>query len=119
MNVQVASTLLPPDFALMITVQDLSRNFCVVWNETACVLSSNVAGGASAIAVIIQVVAALTDQPRRPRRPVIPPIGETFGAMGMPPPPPADGEPPAGSTVGSMAVVALVGFILAKALFRR
>jgi hypothetical protein len=80
-----------------------------------------VAAGALVLAVIVQVVASSMDGRRAlARRPVMTPIGDTFrdprretyAAA------PAD-EPPAGSVAGSMGVVALVGFILAKTLFRR
>jgi vacuolar-type H+-ATPase subunit I/STV1 len=70
------------------------------------------------LALLVYGIAALTDKRRPRRRPPPPPIAESmrreFTAAGA-----AGEEPPAGSTVGSLAVVALVGYILARQLFRR
>jgi hypothetical protein len=78
-----------------------------------------VAAGAVVIALILQVVASQLDKRPPPRRPYVaaaaPLISDTVGESE----PRSAAEPPAGSVAGSMAVVALVGFVLAKALFRR
>ena len=66
------------------------------------------------LAVIAQGVAAGMRGRRSPQRPAftasVPPLGETFRA---------DGAPPAGSELGSMAVIALVGYVLAQQLRRK
>jgi len=69
------------------------------------------------IAVAVAGIAALTDENRRsrpPAQPIASAIKQEFvSAEG-------DGEPvPAGSTVGAMGMVALIGFLLARQLFRR
>jgi hypothetical protein len=77
-----------------------------------------VAGGLLVIAAILQLVVRLSDR-RRPayRAARMPPPGFTgppFGAA------PASGEaPPPGSVIGSAAVVALVGFLLARQLSKK
>lgn len=73
-----------------------------------------VAAGALVLAGAVQTVAALTDGSRRRRPPPPPPVfaaaaGEESG----------EAPPPAGSVLGSLAVVGLVGFILAQKLFKR
>lgn len=76
-----------------------------------------VAGGALGIAVIVQIVAALSDRPpaRRPVRQFadIPPLSAAAAAA---PPRPED-EPPLGAVAGAMAMVAAAGFLLARQFF--
>ncbi len=67
------------------------------------------------IAGIIVAIAAATDKRRRsgPRpQPIAAAVKQEFVS--------AEAEPaPTGSTVGAMGVVALIGFLLARQLFRR
>jgi hypothetical protein len=78
-----------------------------------------VAGGLLVVAAILQLVVRLSDR-RRPayRAAQMPPpgfAGSPFGAA-----PAAGGEaPPPGSVIGSAAVVALVGFLLARQLGKK
>jgi hypothetical protein len=80
-----------------------------------------VAGGLLVIAAIIQIAVRLSDRnrPVRARSSYVPP---RFTA---PPPGTAsfsasvEAEPPTGSVIGSAAVVALVGFLLARQLGRK
>ncbi len=72
-----------------------------------------VAAGALVLALIIRGVAMLADRQRPYRPATAPPLAETLAGEG------AGEEPPAGSAMGSMAVVALVGFILAQRLIKR
>lgn len=77
-----------------------------------------VAGGALAMAIIVQIVAAATnDRPaRRPVRPLAEPVGIVSERPAV-----AENaeEPPQGAVAGAMALVAAAGFLLARQLFRR
>ena len=67
------------------------------------------------IAAVVVAVAAATDKSRR-RRPRPQPIGAAVKQEFVS----AEGEPaPTGSTVGAMGVVAVIGYLLARQLFRR
>lgn len=72
-----------------------------------------VAAGALVLALIIRGIAMLSDRQRPYRTAAAPPIADTLAGED------AGEAPPAGSAMGSMAVVALVGFILAQRLFKR
>ena len=67
------------------------------------------------IAAVVVAIAAATDKSRR-RRPRPQPIGAAVKQEFVS----ADGQPaPTGSTVGAMGVVAIIGYLLARQLFRR
>lgn len=73
-----------------------------------------VAGILLVLAVIVQLVGASLGRPRR-RAPAYAPPPRLADVS---PDPDAD-VPPAGSEAGAMAIVAVIGFLLARQLFRR
>lgn len=75
-----------------------------------------VAGGLVVIAAIVQIAVRLADGRRPSRRPFVapppPPMGDPLRGAGVE-------EPPAGSALGAVAAVAVVGFLLARQLLRK
>jgi Putative Actinobacterial Holin-X, holin superfamily III len=70
---------------------------------------SMIAGGLVVLAGVVQGIARIASSPRPAPPP--PPIAErAVGPLG---------EPPPGSVLGSLAVVALVGFLLVRQILRR
>ncbi len=63
------------------------------------------------LAIAVRLIATLSAKPRRRREPP-PAFAEPLRAA-------ASGAPPMGSELGSMAVIAIVGFILARELSRK
>jgi hypothetical protein len=76
-----------------------------------------VAGGLIVIAAIIQIAGRMGGSRRKPRAASAPPP-RAASVRPTEPAPDAD-EPPPGSALGSVAVVAVAGFLLARQMFRR
>jgi hypothetical protein len=74
-----------------------------------------VAGILLLLAVIVQVIGASLDKPRRRAAAYAPAPPRRADVS----PDPDAAVPPPGSEVGAMAVVAVIGFLLARQLFRR
>jgi hypothetical protein len=72
-----------------------------------------IAGGFLVLALIVQVVARLASGRRRYRPPPVPPGPAPEEAQ------PADATIPPGSEIGAVAVVALVGYLLARKMLQR
>lgn len=68
------------------------------------------------LALMVYVIWRVATRPRQQPRPAPSPIAAALNAKA---PPDGEGPPPPGSAIGSLAVVSLVGFLLAKQLFRR
>ena len=77
-----------------------------------------VAAAALAVALIFYVIVALSERQKPVRRAAAmpPPVAETFADINVGS---RTSTPPAGSELGSIAVIALVGFVLARQLWRK